>query len=324
MLAKTVKPKIDISLNDPGMTMLHRAGVAGLYMTLKTLTKCYPTLKSRPGNLKWTLTKNTISLYWIGNDYQALDWLFSESFQISNDGLISLTGLQSPSKENQLAIHIGIQNTFLQHNQFFKSTGNAIEHLIIDGLEVAIDYKKAKSYANQNYAEQLCPIEKLNWKSIFPKLKLIILSHHILIALLFLLNVKQGGNIKKKIVGISGWLYPGTTVKHYAYKKQTQFTETIERAIALLYAPVACLYFISPKSHLHDTSKQYCLVIPEINDLESYAKQRKTTKNWNYQDFLASGYSDAAFRLLTQQASLRIIQQNALKCCQVINFGKRF
>ncbi|MEM8723130.1 MAG: type I-MYXAN CRISPR-associated Cas8a1/Cmx1 [Cyanobacteria bacterium P01_G01_bin.39] len=322
MIAKAVKPKIEISLSDPAMTMLHRAGVAGLYMTLKALAKHYPTQKSRQGNFKWTLTKTSISLYWKGNDYEALDWLFAESFQISSDGLISLTGLQSHSRESQLAIHIGIKNTFLQHNQFFKSAGNAKENLIIDGLEVAVDYKKAKSYAHQNYAEQLCPIEKLNWKRIFTRLKFYIFTHHTLLGLLFLFDIRQGANLKQKTIGITGWLYPGAAIKHYAYKKETQFTETTERAIALLYAPVACLNFIAPKSYLHDTKSQYCLVIPEIRDLESYTRQRQKMSNWNYQQFLASGYSDAAFRLLTQQAALHTIKQNDLKRCQVITFGQ--
>ncbi|MEM7590202.1 MAG: type I-MYXAN CRISPR-associated Cas8a1/Cmx1 [Cyanobacteria bacterium P01_A01_bin.83] len=322
MTAKAVEPKLEISLSDPAMTMLHRAGVAGLYMTLKALAKRYPTLKSCQGNFKWTLTKTRISLYWKGSDYEALDWLFSESFQISSDGLISLTGLQSISKESQLAIHIGIKNTFLQHNQFFKSAGNATENLVIDSLEVPIDYKKAKFYAHQNYAEQLCPIEKLNWKRIFAKLRLYIFTHHTLLGLLFLFDIRQGGDLQQKTIGITGWLYPGAAIKHYAYKKETQFTETIERAITLLYAPVACLYFIAPKSRLHDTKSQYCLVIPEIRDLELYTRQRQKINSWDYRQFLASGYSDAGFRLLTQQAALRTIKQNDLKRCQVITFGQ--
>jgi CRISPR-associated protein Cas8a1/Csx13 len=294
-------------------------------MTLEALAKRYPTLKSRQGNLKWILTKNSISLYWKGNDYEALDWLFAESFQISSDGLISLTGLQSPSWETQLAIHVGIKNTFLQHNQFFRSAEDTIEYLTIDNLEVAIDYKKAKSYAHQHYAEQLCPIEQLNFinfKRIFTKLKFFIFIHHTLIGILFLYEIRQGGNLEQNTVGIRGWLYPGAAVKCYAYKKETQFTETIERAISLLYAPVACLYFIAPKSYLHDTKTQYCLVIPEINNLESYAQQRQKLNNWNYKQFYAAGYSDAGFRLLTQQATYRILQQNNLKRCQVITFGQ--
>ncbi|MEM7553342.1 MAG: type I-MYXAN CRISPR-associated Cas8a1/Cmx1 [Cyanobacteria bacterium P01_A01_bin.84] len=139
---------------------------------------------------------------------------------------------------------------------------------------------------------------------------------------MFLFDIRQGGNLKQNTISITGWLYPGAAVKHYAYKKETQFTETIERAIALLYAPVACLYFIAPKSYLHDTKTQYCLVIPEIIDLESYARQRQKSNNWNYQQLLASGYSDAGFRMLTQQAALRTIKQNYLKRCQVITFGQ--
>ena len=87
MIAKAVNPKIELSLSDPGMTMLHRAGVAGLYMTLKALEKSYSTLKSRQGNFQWILKDTIISLDWKGNDYEALDWLLKKSFQISSDGI---------------------------------------------------------------------------------------------------------------------------------------------------------------------------------------------------------------------------------------------
>lgn len=289
MVVKAVKPKIELSLSDPGMTMLHSAGVAGLYMTLKALAKRYPTLKSRQGNFKWLLTKNSISLYWKESDYEALDWLFGESFQISSDGLISLAGLQSPNWETQLAIHLGIKNTFLQHCQFFESAGDTSQSLMIDKREVLIEYKKAQFYAYQNFAKNLCD---------------------------------ENNQLLEKPIGIKGWLYPGATVKHYAYEKETRFTETIERVLALLFAPVACFYFIAPKSRLHERKNQYCLVVPEITDLELYARQRQKLSNWNYQQFIASGYSDAGFRLLTQQATLRITQQTNLKRCQIITFGQ--
>ena len=288
MIAKAVKPKLGISLSDPAMTMLYCAGVAGLYMTLKALAKRYPTQKSRQGNFKWTLSKTSISLYWKGNDYEALNWLFTESFQISSDGLISLSGLQNQTWENQLITHIGISSTFLQHTSVLKFDGKVSQSLMIDELEAIVNYQKVKYYIYQNYAKKLC-------------------------------NSK--GQLLTKAIGIKGWLYPGATVKHKAFA-QTQFKESLERTLSLLYAPVACLYFISPKSYLHDIKSQYCLVIPEIRDLESYARQRQRSNNWNYQQFLASGYSDAGFRLLTKQAALRTIKQNDFKRCQVITFGQ--
>ena len=44
-------------------------------------------------------------------------------------------------------------------------------------------------------------------------------------------DIRQGENIQQDTIGIIGWLYPGAAVKHYAYEKETQFTETIERAL---------------------------------------------------------------------------------------------
>ena len=291
MIARAVKPKMELSLNDPGMTMLHRAGVAGLYMTLKALEKHYATLKTRQGNLKWVLTDNSISLNWEGDDYAALDWLFRESFQISDLGLISLTGFnpQTLSKETQLATHIGIKNTFLQHQSYFKKTGNASQSLMIDGFNVKVGYRKAKSYAHQEFAEKICD---------------------------------NSGHLLNKQIGITGWLYPGAARKHYAFKQQTQFTETLQRTLALLFAPVACLYFIFPKSYLHETKTQYFLVIPDIKDLIIYTQQRKQLYNWDYQKFYSSGYSDASLRFLINQKAINLAKKNRIERCQVITFGK--
>ena len=62
--------------------------------------------------------------------------------------------------------------------------------------------------------------------------------------------------------------------------------------------------------------------MPDITNLELYAQQRQKLNHCNYQQFVASGYSDAGFRLLTQQATLPINKQLNLKRCQVITFGQ--
>lgn len=289
MIAKIAKPKIQLSLSDPGMTMLHRAGVKGLYMSLKALEKLYPTLKSRQGKFQWDLTNHFINLNWEGLDYEAIDWLLKKSFQISKSGLISLVGLNSQTFENQLITHIGISNTFLQHTSVLKFGDKVSQPLIIDGLEVVIDYKKARHYIYQNFAKKLC-------------------------------NTK--GQLLTKHIGIKGWLYPGATVKHEAFTAQTQFKETVERVIALLFAPVACLYFIVPKSQLHNTKTQYCLVVPDVFDLKRCYQQRQKINKWDYLKFVASGNSDAGLQLLSQQAKSNFVRQNNLQRCEVITFGK--
>jgi CRISPR-associated protein Cas8a1/Csx13 len=177
----------------------------------------------------------------------------------------------------------------LQHTSVLKFDGEMSQSLIINGLEVVVSYKKARSYIHQNYAKKLCT---------------------------------RQGQLLTKHIGIKGWLYPGATVKHEAFTADTQFKETVERLIALLFAPVACLYFINPKSYLHETKTQYCLVIPDISDLKLYPKQRQKLNSWNYQKFYTSGYSDAGLRFLANQKALNLSQQNNFKRCQVITFGQ--
>jgi hypothetical protein len=49
-----VNSKIRLELGEPSMTLMHRAGMAGFWMTLKQLEEQYPTSAERPGNLTWS------------------------------------------------------------------------------------------------------------------------------------------------------------------------------------------------------------------------------------------------------------------------------
>jgi hypothetical protein len=57
-------PKLSLNLNASDTTDIHRAGMTGLWMSLKQLEKKYPHPSQRPGNLTWTLTCTTITLDW--------------------------------------------------------------------------------------------------------------------------------------------------------------------------------------------------------------------------------------------------------------------
>jgi CRISPR-associated protein Cas8a1/Csx13 len=92
-MINTTRPKIHLTLNAPDLTTMHRAGMGGLWMTLKQLEHQFPTPASRPGNLSWSLTDSSITLDWQGQDFDVLDWLLRQSFQINEKGLITLTGL---------------------------------------------------------------------------------------------------------------------------------------------------------------------------------------------------------------------------------------
>ncbi|MEH1940798.1 MAG: type I-MYXAN CRISPR-associated Cas8a1/Cmx1 [Nostoc sp.] len=289
VVASVVNPKIQLNLGDPSITWIHRAGIAGLWMTLRQLEKLYPLPAERPGNLSWLLTPRSISLEWQGQDVVVLDWLLKQSFQINEEGLILLTGLNTHSIniETQINIHLGITGTFLQHNQVFKFDGGKSWSLIVDGIEIDVEYKKAVSYAHQDFAKQLCD--------------------------------KQG-QLFGESIGVAGWLYPGSVVRHVAFTKETKFEEKPQLAFALLYAPVACHYFVL-RSHIKLENTQYALVIPEVIDLEIYAEEYWNLGNLDYKDFYVSSLGDAALRFLTYETIIELTIPDQVKRCQVILFG---
>ncbi|MEH2451320.1 type I-MYXAN CRISPR-associated Cas8a1/Cmx1 [Nostoc sp.] len=289
VVTSVVNPKIRLNLGDPSITWIHRVGIAGLWMTLKQLEKLYPILTERPGNLTWLLTPRSISLQWQGQDFIVLDWLLKQSFQINEEGLISLTGINTHliNIETQINIHLGITGTFLQHNQIFKFDGEKSRVLIVDGMEIDVEYKKAVSYAHQHFAKQLCD--------------------------------KQGQLLRQSI-GVAGWLYPGSVVRHVAFTKETKFAEKPQLAFALLYAPVACHYFVL-RSHTQPQHPQYAVVIPEVTNLEIYAQQYWNLGNLDYKHFHVSSLGDAALRFLTYKTTIELAIPDQVKRCQVILFG---
>jgi CRISPR-associated protein Cas8a1/Csx13 len=282
--------KIDLHLSEPEMTLIHRAGLAGLYMTLKALES----VRDRPGNLTWDLTSRQVSLSWDGQDFKVLDWLLKQSFRIEEhgekEGLIALTGLEPETLDlqNQITIHQGIRGTFLQHPSTFKSDGTVVKVIQVDeGAPFKVQYQKAKSYAHQEFAKTLC---------------------------------NDKGELLKQPLSIAGWLNPGAVVRHVAFSGQTGFEETPKHALVLLFAPIACQYFLL-RSRLRDKRAQYALVIPEVTNLESYAERRKDFRTIGYEDFHASSLGDAGLRFLTYEETINTLETQRIPSCQVVTLG---
>ncbi|MBD2451004.1 hypothetical protein H6G76_28525 [Nostoc sp. FACHB-152] len=61
-IASQVTPKIHLTITQPTTTLLHRAGMAGLWMTLKQLenlgVKVFPGVKETVQNLKKVIAKD--------------------------------------------------------------------------------------------------------------------------------------------------------------------------------------------------------------------------------------------------------------------------
>jgi len=279
---------LHFDLADPYMTLLHRAGLAGLYMTLKQLEK---EQVQTIGGLSWELTDRSVSLSWDGNDFEVLDWLFKESFQIS-DGVIALRGLDAKTMDIQalVSIHQVIRFTILQLPKLSNlAWGNSIEKSIeIDEKPFMVTYKELLQYPHQSCATVLCD--------------------------------SQGKLLKDKIP-VKSWLYPGATTKHSFAEKETSFYWLPEELIILAYAVVGCFYF-QLKSRLHNLNSKYALVIPEVTNLEIYSRYRKDSglRNLSYKDFYASSSGDAGLKFLT--LCIDTLREFSISKCQVVSFGK--
>ncbi|NEP03095.1 MAG: type I-MYXAN CRISPR-associated Cas8a1/Cmx1, partial [Symploca sp. SIO2E9] len=290
--------QIEFDLGNPGYTLLHRAGLAGLWMTLKQLQREVP-IENRPERFRWetdtddlVVAHRRFTLQWENNDLAVIDWFLRWSFQIA-DGLIYLKALDSTNMriESQVIVHQGILGTLLQHNSTHKATGIQEKSFLLDDDKppVLVKYKSLQSYVYQDFAKNLCD---------------------------------KKGNWLKKPITVAGWLNPGAAVKHIAFSSSTSFEEIPEQAFILLFAPVACYYFLL-RSTLRDKRAQYALIIPEVTDLEKYANYRQNPhlREASYKDFFASGLGDAGLRFLTYETTAELANKFGLERCQVLTLG---
>jgi len=147
--------------------------------------------------------------------------------------MLCLTGLETQAlhHHSQIAMHQGITGTFLQHSQVCDSLGQAPLVLEVGDRSITVWYKRVAAYAHQRFAKQLCD---------------------------------QQGYFLHKPIRIAGWLHPGAVRTHDASRASTQFESTPEHALALLFAPVACWYFMLPTDAGNKTVR-YVLFIPHAS-----------------------------------------------------------
>jgi CRISPR-associated protein Cas8a1/Csx13 len=268
--------------------MLHSAGIAGLAMTLAQLDKLYPQAHQRPAGLSWLSDEVKIELFWTGDDAIALGWLIGESFKIDGDGLILLTGLISANMDisARLTVHQGITKSFLQHGLSRKSSGEEIAVISINGKDVEIGYKKLARYSHQNFTKDLCD---------------------------------RKGRLQTQAIGIKSWLYPGATVRHNVDEKATIFREPPELALALLFAPLACQFFLLPiKGFFNDP--RIVVVVPAVTNLTTSIGSLLAMAAVNYQDRCILHPIEAGWRFFERDRQLNKSNSDRITSCQIVTF----
>ena len=286
------KPKIFLSIQASDTTIIHRGGMTGLWITLKQLAKKFPTPAERPGDLTWDLTPTSISLNWQGQDWPVLDWLLKQSFQLNQQGLISFAGLNPSSMDfiDQIHRHQAINDTFLRHNKFYKKEKVTSELFNIKNNQIVLEYKALKWYIHQTFAEKLCD---------------------------------QSGYLIEDYVKIVSWLYPGATVRHARLNQITKIEEKVEYALALLFLPLVCQYYILESDYIQNHNKRltkYLIVLPEINNLEIAALRCWNLQNINYQDYYVTNLGEAALKYYYYTQSLNSPKNDHY--CQILQYEK--
>lgn len=283
-----MKQELQLRLNDPGMSPLHRAGLAGLWMTLSSLRD-----QEGNGDLEWPsfferpphLEPHGIGLSWNGSAREMVTWLLDKSFRIRN-GLMEFASLRGASEEAKVEIQQALLGTFLQHGRTRGlKNGIASRSVQIEDVSLLLSYHEVVWYAHQRAVKILCDGD--NWAEIVP---------------------------------LAGWLAPGGVVRHSAFAKETALAEPPQRALLLLYAPLGCFYF-NLRSAKRAQKARFALVIPQIDDLDQYSRIHRKVVNDNLKEHTASGPGDAALRLTLELKTKD--QRDQINCdsCQVFTLG---
>ncbi len=288
-MGKKVKEKKDgflkISLFDPGMTTLHKAGLAGLWMTLEAIEND-TNFKIRVGRFgSWKRDETSVSLSW--NDEEAFfKELFDVSFGMSQEGFFSFPALGDPDQHPQHAVVLqeAVLGTVLQHGRTRKADksndprGNLT--IAIDDISTMLRYHKIFSYAHRKPDDF------------------------------------QPGAMNRLV----GWLYPGGGSRHMGLGKNTDLDNPPGLALALRYLIVGAIYF-----EIHrrggGVRPRYAMVIPEIDNLRIYAGARRVFLEHGVQRLTAAGTAEAGLRVLAELNARHLVEDLAVSGCRVFSFG---
>ena len=130
-----------INLFGPGMTALHKVGLAGLWMTLKALERdTIGKAQIEKVGGSWKCTETSVTLAWVGNPNNFFKVLFEKSFKIDKNGLIWFPALGEPMNNPQhgVVLQEAILGSFLQHGKTRRADKAAEPH---GTLSVEIDGK---------------------------------------------------------------------------------------------------------------------------------------------------------------------------------------
>lgn len=133
------KSNLSLSIFDPNTLIPHRAGMAGLALTLSAIDPI-----SVP--FQWEVSEDTVNLYWNCSDQEAITSLFEHSYRLQ-DGYLDAPALNL-DMQGKYTFSEGVIRSFLQHSQQRKLSKDAVTltFLIEEGQpEISRTFKPLES-----------------------------------------------------------------------------------------------------------------------------------------------------------------------------------
>ncbi len=282
-------------LGNPNFTVYHRAALGGLAATVEAW-KHNPRLK--PAGIEAEVFPDKVEIRWDKtlSDRQFIRRLLEASFRLTPDKLIDLPGhgIENDRDDLRLAIHTGLYNTFLQNNKMRQ--GEKTPRILKvqpegEERELTFSYKGLESYAHREGQGIL------------------------------------GGPDQaplSPVTSIGQFAVPGVTKGAGDLKGPT------EEVLLLLYLMVGSVVF-RLRSYRHESRAQYCLVIPDVKNLKSFARnlRQMAARGAN---FLTSGYlgriaggaEEAALRFLLDLEAGRLTDDfgRSVSGCLAVAMGE--
>ncbi len=283
-----------LKLNAPGMTNLHKAGLAGLYMTLRAFEE----KKREIEGLDWTLGPKQILLTWKDETPRtAFEELVRQSFWIDDKGFIRLTGLEfdkEPDYDKRYLLYYSLLHSFLQFGPHRPTENKRVLTYEVDDRPFTI--------------RDFAPIKKIPHSGVVQDF------------------IDSDGQFKSWM-GVKSWLYPGGGKRHWEFGR-TQLGDDTERVIALLFAPVGVVFYAirSRTKGRKGRKARLAMLVPQIDDLTEHAACRRLIAAQGTIELTASSASDAALRMLIAIEASHTTKQfsvgsNGPFRCRVISFG---
>lgn len=279
--------QLRLSLFDPGMTAMHRAGLGGLVATLRALERDGETIDG----LSWVIEPQAVTFSFPEDGAAALVELVKRSIGCE-DGLVTVRAFRDLATytEEARAHHTAcLLGTFLQHMPTaveMDKARKAPRTFDVDGQPIAVTVPYLLDVVHRWAAEDL---------------------------------VDDKGRFVTKPVRVKGWAFPGAAERH-ASAPESAHSEPPERLLALLFAPIGCVAF-RVRAAMGGDKFGFALLVPEFDDLESFAEVRRRLVGGQALLTVASA-GDAALRLFTELHAAKQLNRMRVRRCHAFALGK--